>query len=76
MESAFAIRAAALLRSKTVLFESGLSSIVADTRTAARVACRGTRTNAMSEAMNTSPPTIPIIANRREAFRDLDEVHQ
>ena len=33
-------------------------------------------TKAISDAMNTRPPTIPIIANRLDALLDLDEVHQ
>jgi hypothetical protein len=75
IESTAAICAAALFLTATVLFESGRSSIVADTRTAARVACLGTRTNAIRAAMNTSPPTIPITARRRDAFRDRDDIH-
>src|SRR3989337_3285548 len=75
-ESAEAICTAARLLSATERPESGRSSSVADTCTAARVAWRGTSTNAMSAAMNTSPPTIPMTANRRDAFFDRADIHQ
>jgi hypothetical protein len=75
-ESSDAISAAALFRIDTACVESAFSGSLAVTFTAALVAWRGTSTNAINAAMNTRPPTIPITANRRDAFLDRADIHQ
>jgi hypothetical protein len=76
IESAAVIAATARSRTATRPDESCFSCSDAATATAAFDACLGTRMNAISAPMNTRPPTIPMIAIRRDAFNARADVHR